>query len=725
MLQLNQALAKHERPLPRATLIQAFTSFVLHTQENDRLAVEDSQIGLLLTTFRYLQDTQAEDGELGLSVGEMVNTMGLLTGTGIRRATETTNTLSLARALFEEVNRKENMAGEYWHQGLNTLIDILASKKQPEEARNMLVEHWKENPSSIDQKQWTNVLLGYAKVDDQEQMMRTIEMIEGHGVPLDSQAQQYIVEFYASNKNVEMTKKWYEYGVAKGLQPTQRTARRVLGVCIYNNELEWGEPILRSLVDSESSTVKDSKAYWKLVLQWAAAKGKSVEELDRLLNVMVQKGREQGLDIQPDIGMINSLISFAAFKNDAYTAERYLTLGRKWGLQPDSKTLLLQLDYRVSSGDLDGAKAAYDELKGRELEMDADLKFINKLIVALCNQKPMKYNTTMELVDDLNERKARLSPETVTALALVHLHRGELHDLIDLLNSHVYRFEASKRLAICHDLIQFCFDRSTLTAKSWDAYNTIRQTFREMDLETRTKLMFEFFERGRSDMATHVFGHIRHLDMPDIKPTIETYVLVFEGIAKAADAESLALVHNMLKLDANIEPDTRLYNALMLAYLGCGNPSQALFFWDDIIHSREGPTYSSIQIVLRACEEAPFGERQARDIWSRLRRFDIRVTREIYAAYVGALAGQSLFDECVQLINNAEKEAGLTPDVLMLGTFHNALPSVKQDAMGKWASKTYPAVWADLTKLSKRNKMSSSGRFVDGILFNISTAVRA
>lgn len=665
MLQLGQALAKHERPPPRPTLMQAFTSFVLDKQENDHLAVEDSQIGLLLTTFRYLQDTREESGALGLSVGELVNTMSLLTGPAVRRATETANTLAFARLLFEEVNRGEDMVGEFRRQGLNALIEILASKKKPEDARDLLKEHWQEDPSSIDQKQWTNVLLGFAKVDNQEQMIRTIETMEHYNVPFDSLTHQYIVEFYISNRNVVMAKTWYNYGVANGLKPTQRTIRRVLGLCIYNNELEWGEPLLRTLVDSESSNISDSKAYWKLVLQWAAAKGKSVEELDRLLNVMVQKTQEQGLPVQPDIGMINSLISFAASKNDPYTAERYLTMGRNWELEPDSKTLLLQLEYRVGSGDLDGAKAAYDELKGRELETGAALKFINRLIVALCNQKPTRYGIIMELVNDLSEHKARLSPDTVSALGLLHLQRGEYHDLIDLLHSHAYHFEASKRISICNDLLRYCFDPFTLTARVWDAYNIIRKTFREMDLQTRTKMMLVFFERGRSDMATHCFGHIRHLDMPGIKPTIETYVLVFEGIAKAEDPESLALVHNMLKLDATIEPDTRLYNALMLAYLECDDARQSLLFWDDVIHSREGPTYSSIQIALRACEKAPFGERQARDLWSRLKRFDIRVTKEIYAAYVGALAGQSLFDECVELIDSAEKEAGLTPDVLM------------------------------------------------------------
>ena len=60
-----------------------------------------------------------------------------------------------------------------------------------------------------------------------------------------------------------------------------------------------------------------------------------------------------------------------------------------------------------------------------------------------------------------------------------------------------------------------------------------------------------------------------------------------------------------------------------------------------------------------------------------------------------------------------------------LGTFHNALPNAKQDAMKQWAAKKYPAVWADLQNLSKRNKMSSAGNFTGGILYNIHTDIRA
>jgi len=128
------------------------------------------------------------------------------------------------------------------------------------------------------------------------------------------------------------------------------------------------------------------------------------------------------------------------------------------------------------------------------------------------------------------------------------------------------------------------------------------------------------------------------------------------------------VVHNMLKMDSGIEPTTRLYNALMLAYTACEEPNRSLEFWEDIINTSEGPTYNSIQIALRACEEAPFGDREAKRIWARLKRMDIEITKQIYAAYVGALAGSALLDECKKLVEEMGKEVGSEPDSLVYET---------------------------------------------------------
>ncbi|KAL8828132.1 MAG: hypothetical protein Q9170_006735 [Blastenia crenularia] len=722
MFELSQALVKHERPPQRSALAKAFSAFVMDRHVRQSLSVEDFQIGLLLMTLRYLRGTRTDEDELGLSTEDMVNAMDLLKASKSKEPEELVNHVALARLLHEEVNRVGEMAGEYKDMALNSFMKILALKRRPEEARQLLEKYWNEGLYVIEPSQWKNILVGFAIVGDQEQMVNTIDAMERKGMPFNSQVHQAVMTYYAKSSNdVEMTKKWYDFGRARGVEPTRKTDLAVLRLCIYNNELAWGEPILRSLLDDKLRKTKDdTKVSWKLILQWAAAKGKRFEEIDRLLNVLVEKAQDDGRDLRPDIDMINPLIRLAASKNDAYAAERYLALALKRGLQPDDKTRLMQFEYRIHSGDLDGAKAAYDELRDQEYDISDRPALLDRLLVALCHQKPIRHDVITELIENLSEHNIRLGPDAVAALTLVHLQRGELHELVDLINTHVYRFSPKQRALTRDVLVEYCLDRSILTIKVWDAYNILRKTFPELDLDTRAKIMTEFFDRSRSDMATHVFNHIRQLDMPNMRPTNDTYVLCFEGIGKAADHESLAMVYNLLKLDNTVEPDTKLYNSLMLAYLGCGNPQQSLMFWDDITHSREGPTYNSIQIVLRACESAMFGERHARDIWSRLKRFEIRVTREIYAAYVGALAGRGLFDECVVLVNNAEKEAGYTPDVLLLGTFHNALSFSKQEGMVKWAEKAYPKVWEEVKKLSKRKK-----QFGGHTIYNINRDISA
>jgi len=192
----------------------------------------------------------------------------------------------------------------------------------------------------------------------------------------------------------------------------------------------------------------------------------------------------------------------------------------------------------------------------------------------------------------------------------------------------------------------------------------MREMFDETDTKIRTQIMNKFFDCKRSDMACHVFGHMRQHIRQDKRPTADTYVECLVGIAKCEDKESLDMIHNMMKMDSSIEPSTRLYNALMLAYTVCGEAHKALNFWTDITNSVEGPTYNSIEIVFRACQKKPFGDKPAKEIWNKMRRMEIEVTTEVFSAYVGALAAQALLPEVKTLIESMESDVGFGPDMM-------------------------------------------------------------
>ena len=667
MTDLSHLLSIKARAPPSQELAQAFVDF-FRFKQRVALVLEDIQAQYALETFRHLQMTYTEVENFGLTSEELRIALSVLKFVGKNRTYKYKAHNELAKTIFEELKKRREMMTDdqrpivAFFQDLLPFIQIMARFDDALYARDLTEQYWGEVLKHAKVSPWPRILSGLIRENRVEEVQKTISTMQDYDIPFDPNIHETITVFYATlQANMEMTKKWYQHPIVDGRAPTNHTKAAVLKLCINCSELDWGEPIFKSLVEEAS----EAKTPWNVIFQWAAAKGRSVDEIESMMEVMVRRQEERDMTLTLDMNTFNSLIEFANSRNDPYTAERYVALGQKWGFAPNARTYLLQLDYRIKVGDLGGARTAYARLRAEEPEDSEDLPLLNKLIVALCAGGSPNYEVIMSLVEDLVDRRARFEPETVAALSRCHLQRGEMEDLVDLLNTHAFHYGSNQRAMISKVLMSYITDDATPDSRAWDTYNILRQTFSEIDIHTRTSLMQHFFSRERPDMATHVFSHMRRQQLKSLRPTISTYAACLSGIAKAGDLESLQTVHNMVNLDSEIEPNTQLKSALMLAYMGCGEYEAAQEFWDDIVHSTEGPSYASIQIALILCEKLAFGDRVAKDIWGRLKRFEIEVTREIYAAYVGSLAGHNLFGECVQLINDAEKKSGYKPDALL------------------------------------------------------------
>lgn len=673
MSELHQRLRQGARTPAPAELARAFGDFFRwHLKQT--YALEDTEVGYVMGTYNHLRESYKEDRNFGLADEVLrlaLEKMVIVPDDESRHDAH----VQLAELLFGELLQRQGGASDgqklevLGDKDMTGFIQILSQCGHPRRARSLIAENWHvmkahDDPYAL----WLWVIEGFAKERATEEILNSIEIMQKHGLVFKRRVHQCITSFYAQRHDVEMTKKWYEHPIADGEPPTKKTVRSVLRLCIEQNELQWGDPIFKSMVENGLKTLGD----WNIAFQWALVQGKSVDEIERMMNVMVRRSGGKEVGLKPDSKTINGLIRTAIIKNDAYLAERCVALGYRWGVTPDALTYLYQLEYRVNVGDLDGAQSAYQQLRQEDFE---ELKnhavvpklapVLSKLVCARCAQPRPDFEAIMRLVADMKTQKAVFETETVCALARLHLQRARSEDLIDLINTHVVPHGLKQQAAVRDVLIEFSLHQPQMISRIWDTYNILRQLFPELDVHTRTKFMNEFFERGRSDMACRVFGHMRQQDVGNARPTIDTYVACFEGIGQAEDRESLEMVHNMLKLDHQIDPNTKLYNGLMLAFLGCGEPGRSLQFWADIVDSREGPTYRSIEIALRACRESQSGERSARKIWDRLRKYKIDVSKEICAAYVGALAGQALFDECVKVIQEFEKAPGYPPDALM------------------------------------------------------------
>lgn len=688
MAELSYALDRSVRPPTPADVAEAFQTFFAQRKGS----FEDFHILIAHRAFKYLLEHPKDDGQPWLTKAELnadvfekmlqpsrrpENIGQAHRGFGQAILDE------LAKIPKEDVSVEKNGASE----DLEQLTDLDIKSKTirlfslcnaAAEARDIAASSFRPDSNALPKYQvasrtaWNSVLYGFAQEGSVEEMVKTTDMLQELSIPVTVSMQKRLVVFFAERKDLERAKYWYSYPVVtkfgkEGAQPTGGTSTALLKACALSGDLTLGQQIVATILKDEMPE-KDS---WDAIFLWSAAIGKGADEVDRMMNVLVRRNDEAREKnpavplIRPDIGTINALVELSISKQDPYSAERYIALGEKRGIVPDEKTYTMQMQYRTSVGDLDGARAAYFNLQGSFSGAEQSVSAINQLIQALCVSKHHHYDDLMAMVDELHEQKAYFAPETVAAVVLLHLRRGEINDAMDLLQVHAHQYSPAQRKVIQQALLAFILDGETSTADAWDGYQIVRNVFSEASREDRISIMKEFFDRNRSDMSCHVFFHMRNHVSEAHRANRDVYVAAFTGFARCADAESLEMAHNQLRLDLNVDIDTKLRNSLMLAYAAVGNNKKAIEFWKEICESKEGPSYGSLAIALRACEGMHFGGDRAKSIWKRLKEQDVEIDKTLWIAYMSAIARNHHHDEALALIETVEEEYGFTPDLDM------------------------------------------------------------
>lgn len=658
MASLNKMQTLNARLPSAESMAKAFAAF-FDSKLKTRRPVLDTECDLAYKTFQYIARGKDDNEKSLLGPAEISTALRALTHSRSQKVAGRQELgvasqpaiAALARDLFQEL-----VSFSHGQASCVPLAMVLCRQGLPNEARDKLLKYSNSDPSASEASIWTEVLSTFAQSKNKAEVNKTWKMMEqfNHMVSRHPGPIGVMAHFYSQQDDVANAKRCYETLVTNFF-PDYVDLTNMRKFCLRTDHVEWGQKMVNIIISRENIT----KDCWDGVLAWAAATGKGVDEIERMMDVMTRRSNNEQ---RPDVLTINRLLEVAISKNDPYTAERFISLGMKKGIHPNADTRILQMEYRFAVNDIDGARAAYRELQGEEITDDQDLPVANKLVRSLCTAPRFDFNAIMEVIQHLTDRGAPFEAETVRALCLLHLQRNELDDVIDLLNTHASRFSSSERLYVRQLFVDYCLSRTNNTAQVWDAYMIFQQIFRSPERAVRTRIMQEFFARKRSDMACHVFSHMAKEADPAARAIAETYVQCFVGTAETKDEESLSQIHNMLKLDMSIEPDTRLHNALMLANIACGSPYRALEFWEDITRSREGPSYNSIHLAFRACELAPSGEHQARKIWQTLRKMDVEISVELFTNYVCALAGNDEVAEAAAHVEKMEQELGLKPN---------------------------------------------------------------
>ncbi|KAL9079907.1 MAG: hypothetical protein Q9157_001246 [Trypethelium eluteriae] len=713
---------------PPDELSDAWRKFFRAKQEKGD-AVQDFQATLAIQTLGYLQTAPRVDGKTPWIETQDLST-ALLALRTIPKDLGQEHQI-LARAIFEELkSRHSSLAPGEQRMGTNFLIFlwVLVHTGGTGEAYELMQKELDEDTtvapeSTGDQRKggyqstaWqasSHVIDGYMREGNESGILRCVEMMKRHHMPFENRHQKLIVKFYAERDDVQNTRYWYEHPIGPSAfneQDDRKTEKHrhpetyltTVRLCIRKHDREWGSKIMQDVVQDANP----GEMAWNAVFIWAAFMGKGVDEVERMMDVMLERFPQKKLTT----ATINNLVEIAMERDDIYMAERFTNLGERREIRPDASTYILQMKYRLQINDIDGARAAYRKLQSEEIEDNKDLSVVNRLIRAMCAIKGYNFESIIHIVEDINHRRLRFEPETVSALTLLHLSRDELHDAIDLLQTHNFHFSIQERSLISNALYDFCLDPSNSTARAWDTYTILTQIFGETSREQRTTTMNAFFSRRRPDMAIHVFNSMRTNTQPDTEATLDTYVAVLMGLARSASTISLdaGALSEIIRSDAGLPPDddvdiegfgeggalsdydneletllgsvyshikldatlpsphpTQLLNALMIVYTALGHPARALDFWEQIAQSTEGPSWSSVHAAFRSCEQAPWGDDEARKIWRRLRKMDVDIGASVWASYLGALVGNGAVNEAWEGVETFQRESGEAPGAFM------------------------------------------------------------
>ncbi|KAI4633685.1 uncharacterized protein J4E87_000849 [Alternaria ethzedia] len=697
---------------------------------------EDWHVGTAIEALKYLLENPREDGKPWLSRNDLDNILEKLLDTSKRPEILGKAHMVFGKLVVNELAKSEEQEPEKvgekktkelkvpFEMHINSRhIQVLAAFGAATEARDIAISAFKYDKTAnalirgAVVSSWNTVLGGIIRENSLTEVSKTVDAFTEASVPLTRPAQNKLVAFYAERGDLEKAKSWYSQPVHTKVghqvtQPSGGTSSALLKACAAAGDLTYGQQVVANMLKVEMP----SKPEWDAIFLWSAAIGKGPDEIARMINVLIRRNDEARQKdpkvpvIRPDTETINALVEHCMSKQDPYLAERYIVLGEKFGIHPDETTYTMQMQYRISVGDLDGARSAYFNLQGSFSGDERSVAVVNELIQALCVSKQHHFDELMAMVDDLHERKASFAPETVAALTLLHLRRGEIHDAMDLLQVHAHQYSPEQRTIIQKALSMFILDGETSTADAWDGYQILRNVFVETPREDRIPIMNGFFARNRSDMACHVFFHMRNHVSPTHTATRDVYVAAFTGFARCQDAESLELAHNQLKLDLNVEMDTKLRNSLMLAYAATGENRKALSFWREICDSKEGPTYNSLAIAFRSSEGMHFGSEHAKSIWKRLKDQDVEIDKNIWTAYMCAVARNHNHDEALALVESVEEEYGFTPDLQILGSWFNCTANIeRQTRVEAWIKQHYPKVWAEMEALGHWVTMDGFG----------------
>lgn len=669
MTDLKRSLEDKSRAPPNHTLTKAFQLFFATRVESPGI-INLFQARLLSITWRHLKAQQEEldDREFQdvFSVENLERMLFVLSEAECLPESRAT-ILKIARYAHAELCADHGFGpNSVSRPALLVYINLLSSNGCPAEARNTIIKFGGRfrgaKPSP-----WLTVMKGFAMDDDKRQLRNIVRDMEKYSLTFDQASHEELINLLIEQGQFKAVQTAYECPITSDfdprmvnkkaaiVEPSVTTKKAVVKYAIMNSEIEWARPIFHSLPQGPLSETVG------ITLLWEAAQGSNASSLAEKVKSWIASDAQ--IKDALTIADLNSVVQYANASQRPELAPGFVRLAEQWGLVPDQRTHLLQLESYIQAGAVEQTLEMLEQRVDLGLLPSENLPLCNKLIAMLClsEQRDALFQRISSLLDPLFQDNVRLDPTTVAALTHMLLYRHDWEAISELLRPRLGTYDDEGKGVVRKVITDFILDSSQKDEDVWDVYELFKLAFPQTAVSVRTEVMCSFFERKRSDLAVLVFGHMRQAEDPRRRPKPDTYARCFQGIARNSDATNLELVHNMLKLDLEVNLNTRIQNGLMLAYAACEMPEKSMEIFRQILQSDEGPSQKTIGIFFKVCEKHHNGAQEAIKMLEKIKKVGLEVDRRLFTGYIEAVAAQCEFDLATTGIDKMQAETGVPP----------------------------------------------------------------
>ncbi|PGH00803.1 hypothetical protein GX51_05580 [Blastomyces parvus] len=694
--QLAEALEEQSQSTPDA-IAKAFSSFIQHRLENP-IILTAAQAKFLLRAWEYLDSAARENQPTSLD-RSIVQPEDILNALSRSQWEPLANNdvSAVAKSAFRKMRpRLESEIGAEEipiQEALYAYLHILAATGAFREALQVIENYQSSVFGNAGIKPWIPVAKGALKGEPRA-LDKIFQHMTKHGIQLDQKTHE-LLTVAAANEVVEMASKFiYEQKINNDLEPTLAATLAAANAMIWHGKAGWARDLLTAPRRDPTPEVRDA------VLLLAVRKGQEADVVNKKLVDLCS--------INPDlsstltIATFNKLLEFKILKREYNGIDEIVSLAKTWGLEPDAFTGMSKVIARLDAGDIPGAMCLWEELDLGELIEGKAVILWNVIMRQLCQaaQVDPDDETVLAFIDRLLESECSFEAATLEELCRMLLLRHDLEGISELVKPFVSTCSIPGLSQVLKPFAQFIADQNESAETAWEVHELLVQTIPYAPTGFWTNSMKQFFKRGRPDLACLAFGHMRKKIHPQDRPTAQTYAMCFHGLAKTAYPEGIFLVHNMLKLDVEVQWTRSLLHNLMAAYTARGDPEQAMEFFREILHSEEGPSYYSLTLFFRACATYRKGLEEATQMVEKLKSLNLPLNRRAYNNYIRVLSAHGELERASDAISAMRAEIGEGPTVFTIGLLYNGLPNQKwRDQAESWARITYPDLWAELEKL--------------------------